>query len=238
MANLENQTLLFHILDLFAQRFEKNAVLRGGMVLRLLGCERHTNDLDYVFVPFKSKNDVVQDILKVLSEIPEIEMNHSLNSKCLRIKVKQREAEAMVEVKVDREVSTEILSTRSMAEQFNYPPRLIRVVSYPVALANKMAAWNERRIIRDIYDTWFFLRMGVKPDRETLEKRLKKCSYSRLIREEDYFIGTSVEEFFEFMRGKVNILNPEEIENSLSDSLSRLELAGLNMLFRAEMARL
>jgi len=47
-----HQELLAQILDLFAQRFDKHAVLRGGMVLCILGCERLTNDLDYVFIPF------------------------------------------------------------------------------------------------------------------------------------------------------------------------------------------
>jgi predicted nucleotidyltransferase component of viral defense system len=238
MENLANQGLLFEILDIFAQKFEQKAILRGGMVLRLLGCQRYTNDLDYVFVPFKSKNDVVKEVLQALEELPKVALSHSLNSKCLRIKILREDVSAMVEVKVEKNVPTEIVSTRALAELYNYQPRLIRVVSYPIALAHKMAAWNERRIIRDVYDTWFFLRMGVKPDNETLRKRLLKCSYSRLIKEEDYFLGSTVEEFFDFMRSKINILTEKEIENSLSDSLKKEELAGLGMMFRSEFAKL
>ena len=36
----EQQQLLARILDVIAERFDRHAVLRGGMVLRLLGCER------------------------------------------------------------------------------------------------------------------------------------------------------------------------------------------------------
>jgi hypothetical protein len=54
----EQQRLLAEVLDLFARRFDKHAVLRGGMVLRIPGCEQLTNDLDYVFVPYRSKKDV------------------------------------------------------------------------------------------------------------------------------------------------------------------------------------
>ena len=42
MAERE-QALLAHILELFAERFHKGAILRGGMVLRLLGCPRLTS---------------------------------------------------------------------------------------------------------------------------------------------------------------------------------------------------
>ena len=47
MTNKE-QELLARVLDVFAQKFDKQAVLRGGMVLRILGSPRFTNDLDYV----------------------------------------------------------------------------------------------------------------------------------------------------------------------------------------------
>ena len=62
MINRE-QALLAKVLDLFARTFDKNAVLRGGMVLRMLGSQRLTNDLDYVFVPYKSKKAIIPAIL-------------------------------------------------------------------------------------------------------------------------------------------------------------------------------
>ncbi len=54
----EEQKLIARVLDRIAGTFGKRAVLRGGMVLRILGSPRFTNDLDYVFVPYKSKSEV------------------------------------------------------------------------------------------------------------------------------------------------------------------------------------
>lgn len=39
--------------------FKNHAILKGGMVLKLLGSTRKTLDLDYTFVPFKSKKEIV-----------------------------------------------------------------------------------------------------------------------------------------------------------------------------------
>lgn len=49
----KEKALIARVLDLFAQHFANRAVLRGGMVLRILGSPRFKNDLDYVFVPYK-----------------------------------------------------------------------------------------------------------------------------------------------------------------------------------------
>ena len=76
----KEQALLVKVLDLFAQRFDKKAVLCGGMVLRILGCERLTNDLDYIFVPYKSKKDIVKNIVSTLQEIDGAKVKYSLNS--------------------------------------------------------------------------------------------------------------------------------------------------------------
>lgn len=234
----KEQALLARIVDLFAQRFDKRAVLRGGMVLRLLGCERLTNDLDYVFVPFKSKKDIVDDVVDVLREIPGAEVAYSLHSKRLRIAVAVEGVVVQVEVGVALQTATQVLSTRELARRFGHPPRLVPVLDHAVALAHKMAAWNERRLVRDLYDIWFFLRMGVRPDRSTLESRLRKPAYSRLVPRGDRFPGGGVEAFHEFMRAQVAVLTDEEISNSLADYLAPDELHGLAMSFRAELAKL
>jgi len=122
--------------------------------------------------------------------------------------------------------------------EFDLPPRLIQVLDYSVALANKMAAWNERRLIRDIYDIWFYLKMGVHPDVETLNIRLKKCSYSKFIDKSDYFQGAGIEEFYAFLLSYVNKLTDNDIMDSLSDYLKKEDLLGLSMKFSAELAKL
>lgn len=234
----EQQRLLAEVLDLFARRFDKHAVLRGGMVLRILGCERLTNDLDYVFVPYRSKKDITGDVLEALRSLPGVILSHTLNSKCLRVSIVRGEVSIQVEAKTALEVNSQTLSTGSLARLFNLPPRLIRVVDYPVALADKMAAWNERRLMRDLYDIWFFLRMGVRPDESQLSERLRKPEYSRLVKTSEHFSGKSVADFYGFLRTHANTLSDATIAAELKDFLRADELAGLSMRFRAEFAKL
>jgi hypothetical protein len=101
-----------------------------------------------------------------------------------------------------------------------------------------MAAWNERRLARDIYDIWFYLTIGVKPNIKTLNARLKKPVYSKLVSKAEYFSGSGVEEFYDFLRMKIRDITDKEIEKSLGDYLKKEDIAGLAMKFRAVLAML
>ncbi len=234
----EREKLLVRVIDLLARRFDKQAVLHGGMVLRVLGCERLTNDVDYVFIPFKSKKDIVPKVIPVLEELEGAEVSYSLNSKCLRVIVTADEASVQIEIKSALEIPTSVLSTKALSSAYNMPPRLIPVLDYSVALAEKMAAWNERRLVRDIYDIWFYLKMGVTPDKTTLERRLARPYYSRLVAESEHFQGTTSEEFITFLSEKVQLLTDDKIADALADYLPPAETAGLAMPFRTELAKL
>ncbi|MHC4887093.1 MAG: nucleotidyl transferase AbiEii/AbiGii toxin family protein [Planctomycetota bacterium] len=232
------QRLLAVIMNLIAERFDQHAVLRGGMVLRLLGSRRFTNDLDYVFVPYASKKDIVEQLLECLGMVDNATLTHSLNSKCLRVIIKTPDATVQVEAKVAKAVNSVVGSTRTVASEFNLPPRLLPVLDYEEALAHKMAAWNERRLVRDVYDIWFFLNMGILPDREILTARLTKPTYSKLVTKKDYFQGDSAEVFFEFLKDWVLALTQTDIETELKPLLPREELPGLLMQFKASLAKL
>lgn len=160
MTNEEK--LLFEIIDCFQKHFGKRAILRGGMVLRILGCERFTNDADYTFVPYKSKNEIVDDVLASLQTLPGVSLEHSMNSKCLRVKIRRDPVAVQVEIKVAKEETVMVLSNKRLADEMGMPARLLPVVDLSIALADKLAAWNERRLPRDLYDIHFFLRMGVR----------------------------------------------------------------------------
>jgi len=208
------------------------------MVLRVLGSPRLTNDLDYFFVPYKSKKDIVAEIVTCLRFLEGAALDYSLNSKCLRVALTVDQTTIQVEAKVAMEVETTTASTRLFSSQFDLPPRIIHVVDTNNALANKMAAWNERRLVRDIYDIWFLLQMSASPDTATLERRLRKPSYSRLVKKEDYFRGRTCSEFYDFLRGWVAALSEKQIVDELSDYLPPEETSGLVLLFRAALARL
>lgn len=207
-------------------------------MLRILGCERLTNDLDYVFVPFRSKKDVLDDVLAALKELDGAEISHSMNSKCLRIIVGIKDIRIQIEIKTALEMPTRIVSTKDFSALYALPPRLIPIMDYPVALANKLGAWNERRLLRDVYDIWFYLKLGVRPDRQTLEDRLKKPEYSRLVKNAEQFKGHTTSEFYTFLYSHVQKLTDQDIAESLRDYLPEEDLPGLAMRFKAEISKL
>lgn len=229
--------LLVEVIDCMALRFEQNAILRGGMVLRVLGCERLTNDVDYLMVPFRSKKDVVADVLETLGTLKDVELTHSLNSKCLRILLRRGQTLAQVEIKVGQGAPVQVISTKGLMDPLGLPPRLIPVLDFPVALADKMAAWNERRLMRDVYDIWFFLRMGVRPDQECLRKRLQKPVYSRRVPSDRRLPEPTVAALVARLREEVAGMSDQEIGGQLEDYLPETEIPGLAMRFRAELVK-
>jgi predicted nucleotidyltransferase component of viral defense system len=233
----ETERLLVEVIDQMALRFENRAVLRGGMVLRVLGCERLTNDVDYLLVPFRSKKDVVEDVLEVLGLIEGVQVTHSLNSKCLRVVLRRGKTVAQVEIKVGETAAVKVMSTKGLAERMGLPPRLIPVLDFPVALADKLAAWNERRLMRDVYDIWFFLRMGVRPDSAHLERRLRKPVYSRLVPPRRRLREPTLSSFQDLLVSEVGTLTEEALAESLRDYLPAEELTGLAMRIRAEIVK-
>ena len=181
---------------------------------------------------------MVDDLVSALQRIDDAHVTYTLNSKCLRVALSRHDVSVQIEVKTARDLPVSLVSNRDLARQYGLPPRLIPVVDYPVALADKMAAWNERRLVRDVYDIWFYLRMGVRPDVASLERRLAKPAYSRLLERTEHFRGTKAESFYSFLREWVQELTGREIEAGLGDYLPPDELVGLGMRFRAELAKL
>lgn len=234
----DQQALLAKILDVFAEQFDKKAVLRGGMVLRILGSPRYTNDLDYVFLPYKSKNDIVNEVVACLQTIENANVRHTLNSKCLRIILGVGEVTVRIEATVAMSVETSTATTHLFSPQFQLPKRIIHVVDHSISMANKLAAWNERRLARDLYDISFFIRMNIKPNLKVLKKRLKKPMYSRLVKKVDYFDSDSdnIEAFYDFVRQKCSELSDQSISNELADYLAPDELIGLSSKIRAALA--
>jgi predicted nucleotidyltransferase component of viral defense system len=234
----ELEKLLAEIINLFADRFAEKAVLQGGMALKILGSQRYTNDLDYVFTPFKSKNEIIEMIVSALKELKQAKISHSINSKCLRVKIIANGVVAQVEAKAAKELKTVAATTKIIAEQHGLPKRIIQLLDPSIAFANKLAAWNERRIVRDLYDIWFFLQMNIEPDPEVLLKRLKKPNYSRLVAEKTRFKGSSLKDFYEFIRLTTKNLSDQEILQQLAPILPADEALGFSLQLRAALTKL
>ncbi|MCB9876807.1 MAG: nucleotidyl transferase AbiEii/AbiGii toxin family protein [Planctomycetes bacterium] len=172
--------LFVWVLHRFAEVFEEHAVVKGGIALRLHDCPRSTTDIDYVFVPFRSKKDVVARLKTVLAELEGADVEVETHSKMIRARIVVDGAAIQIEANVDVECPSVVVPTADFALRQGQPSRLVRVMALERALAHKLAAWNERRLLRDLYDVYYLAaRLGAKVDVAALQKRLRKVE-SRL----------------------------------------------------------
>ncbi|PIR25798.1 MAG: hypothetical protein COX62_04675 [Deltaproteobacteria bacterium CG_4_10_14_0_2_um_filter_43_8] len=221
-----NEALMVWIINRMAELYPKNAILKGGMVLRLLDCPRYTNDLDYVFVPFSSKKEVYPLIKKLLQELPGAKIEAAFHSTSLRVSIQYQQYQTQIEVNVSKACKTEPISTSSLSKQNNQFPHIVSVMSFDVSLSNKLAAWNERGLIRDLYDIYFFHSiLKIKPDKETLKVRLKNVHSQRKVKLPKQM---TFKEFKERLMDQAKKLTQKDIDDELRDYLLLEERAGLD----------
>ncbi len=236
MINSEEE-LLAIIMDKIGSSFPDNAILKGGMSLRLTSSPRGTNDLDYVFIPFKSKKKIVNMILDALNEIPNVTTTHSLNSKCLRIIITSNNISTQIEANVMEDCETSIITTQLISQKYGIAPKIIKIMRWDIALAHKMAAWAERRLIRDIYDIhYIFYILKEKPNMEILKKRLKNLSMSKNIKNQKKKL--TLNEYSDEIELFVNDLTQNDIDNELLGYLEKEHIAGINYIFKSTISDL
>ena len=110
-------------------------------------------------------------------------------------------------------------------------------MSLPSALSHKLAAWNERRLFRDLYDCYFlFGRAGASPNLEVLDRRLSNVQ-SRL----PQFRKRRRMSRAELANDLCNIadeLDDTKLKGELTGILPQEELAGLAVRIRAAVKKL
>ena len=225
------------IMHRMSEEFGDHAILKGGMALRLLDCPRSTNDVDYVFVPFDSKKDIEKGFDGILKDIPNAKIEKSMNSKAIRAKINVSGFPIQIEAAVSLECKSAAVSTTPLAAKAGMLGRVIKIMSVDVALSNKIAAWNERRLYRDIYDIYYmYERLGVRPDRDTLISRLEKVE-SRIPRRKSVK-KMNIVELTKEIENALNGISGDGVRRELSMLLNETELAGLDLKFRAVMSKL
>ena len=228
MENFKStEALLSWIVDFFAQKFGNSAILKGGMSLRLMHSPRYTNDVDYIFIPFDSKKDAKTLVEEALSLVEGLKYNTTMNSKALRIIVDYAGQQAQIEINVEMECPSIPMSSSLLSTPYGYPARIIRVMEPGVAFAHKIAAWNERELMRDLYDVYQYESLfRTAPNMEILYKRLKSArSYKNVV------AAKNIDALVEKMRKGAESLT----ENSFSELiplLDAVELAGLSFRMR------
>jgi hypothetical protein len=229
--------LFLWVMHRFSAVFEEHAVLKGGMALRLVDSPRATTDIDYVFIPFRSKVDIRERIECVLNEIEGADITIHLHSTTLRADVRMDDVAIQVEVSVSTQCPSAAMATAGFAESLGQPSHIVRVMSWDTALAHKLAAWNERRLLRDLYDCYFIsARLGQHPNLETLEARLARIR-SRLPGLKSKKTMTKAD-LACALREAVQRMRDATISEELAPLLPESELAGLRDRLRAAAVRL
>ena len=114
---------------------------------------------------------------------------------------------------------------------------IIKIMSLDVALSHKLAAWNERRLFRDLYDAYYLLEVQkVGPDKEILSSRLAQIE-SRLPKMKK--IKTmSIEQFLDQLNLELVTLSQSDLNAELEGVLDEVELAGLAFKLKDCLSRL
>ena len=217
------EALLAWIIDFFADKFGNSAILKGGMSLRLMHSPRYTNDVDYIFIQFDSKKDAKSLVEGALSRVEGMHYESTMNSKTLRILVEYGGQQAQIEINTEKECPSIPMSSSLLTTPYGHPPRIVRIMEPGVSFAHKVAAWNERELMRDLYDVYQYESLfKVELRMDVLLMRLKKArSYRNIVAAKN--LGDLVDK----MRHCVENLT-EDSFGELVPLLNAIELAGLS----------
>lgn len=230
-----NESLLLWLMSYFSEKFRNHAILKGGMVLRLLNCPRYTNDLDYLFVPYESKKEIKPMVEKVLGEIAGSSYELTMDSKCLRIIFTYGSIKVQMEGTVADKCEVEALSNSNLSQKYKMNTVLINVQRRDIALAHKIAAWNERNLFRDLFDIYYFVSvLGVKPNLLVLKQRLKNVFRGRVNKS----LKMPLEDLSKHLLIEREKISTTALEKELRPLLPPDELFGLDLKIRVAIEKL
>ncbi len=231
------QGLMLWWMHRLAEEFENGAILKGGMELALMDSPRRTNDLDYVFVPFRSKNQIEPILRKIAEEIPNADIQMSKNSKALRLEVFAGETSVQIEASVAIECKSQVMLTSSLARSLQVNPRPIRVMAVDVAFSHKLAAWNERRLHRDLFDCYFLYQVQNQlPNMQVLQARLHKIE-SRIPKYKK-IKSMDLEKFARVLQENAQLLTDKKLRDELQGVFDDSEFIGLSNRMKTAIHRL
>ena len=223
--------LMVWMINFFADKFGNKAILKGGMELRLLDCPRSTNDIDYTFVSFSSKKDVRDLVLDALNQVPDLKIEHFLNSKCLRCFCEYNGIRVQIEINAAMKCQSQELTTATLARATNQQPRIVRGMRFDLSLSHKIAAWNERRLMRDLYDCYFMVEvLAVHPHIQTLRERLAKSEIRSGRKTKT--VSMTIADLIEALTTTLVGLSQESVVEQMQDYLTTVELPGLEKKIR------
>jgi len=229
MENFRNtEELLAWVVNFFATEFGNHAIIRGGMALRLLNSPRYTNDIDYVFVPFTSKKEIRPLIEQKLSKVDGLVFNITLNSKVMNVNIHYLSQNCQIEINVENECQSLSMSSSPLASLYGMPARIVKILDLSTAFAHKIAAWNERELLRDLFDIYQYKAiLRVEPNLKILQKRLANVRI---------YPKAKPAKNIKALREKLFLAANELCENKMQELkplLPEAELAGLHLRIAA-----
>ncbi len=224
----ERELLLLRLMHLIAGKFRNTAVLKGGMVLRLLNSPRMTQDVDYVFTTKESRKIIWGQLKKLIEDERDLTIvDAQLNSRGIIVKVKSGNREVMLEIAVvdSLVLPPEQMTTTILSQQYQMPGQVITVMALSEAYANKIAACLERTTMRDLYDLTIY--QGLTSfDKTTLCKRLNQIQIQRTKPRAVSFLEAA-----QMLRERNLALQKTDLEKELSGLVpSDFMVGGLNMM--------
>lgn len=111
----------------------------------------------------------------------------------------------------------------------------MQITSYDVAMANKLAAWNERLLVRDLYDLYFYYVMvQAMPNVNILEDRLQNVASTPRNKNPKQM---TLEQLVSKLREALTTLSSVDMLE-LSDYLPSAECHGLETKIRIQLLQL
>ncbi len=236
MKNREE--LLVRIMHALGEKFRKDLVLKGGMLLRLLNCPRSTQDVNYIWLSTESRKVLARQVEQVFSGMPEIVLDAiALNSRGVFIDVASRDnpqIRGKIEITSQESLNlpSEGISTSALAGAFSLTGRIISTIALPEAFAHKIAASIERDVARDLYDLSQFEPL-CSFDVPTLRDRLGRLEINRTKPR-----AISFQDAAKKLRDKIETVSEESLERELAPLLPEHQRKGLSLLIRAALSRI
>ena len=228
------EALLVWLIGFFGDNFRHRAILKGGMVLRLMDSPRSTNDVDFVFVPHGSRKEIIDEIRSALSSVEGLASTERMDSRALRLRISYGGQSAQVEITVAQECPSVAVSTAPVARRHGQSGHVVRIMTLPAALSHKLAAWNERRLWRDVHDLWFLHSvLGTSLELDILDKRLETVTPRR-----GKPFRMSRRELVEALRSTADAIDGDAVRAELGDTLPPSDLEGIEMRLAVAMKRL
>jgi len=224
------------VIHVVSDHFGPEAVVKGGMSLRLYGISRATQDIDFAFQPHRRKREFMSELEKVLNGIFDEPAHVIADSKKVQIQGVIGGVNVIVEASPHSGFEPDAITTVSMAHLFNITPQIISVMPKSLAFAHKLGAWLDRRLPRDLYDCFVYANyLKARPDLDVLEKRVTKPSYAKGVTRCPKL--SSVMEFETFFRNEIDRLNPEALERQLLGIVEDSERIGLGTQIRVALLK-